>query len=223
MLGLDGVDRRKIYRELRTLGGKNARKIVMEMVARLPPHIRSHMLPLARFGMQFEISVEALAYVRDNMKGGGNLLVFGLGRDSSTWEAVNHRGRTAFIEDLDDWIERSTSESPHRQVYRVEYQTTVEDSMGYRLVADIPGLPVMANIEDGSWDIVVVDGPRGWAPELPGRASSVLAASRFVRSGGVILVDDYDRPLEKHICRLVFGRDADAVLCRERPVGVYRM
>ena len=212
-----------IYREFRRLGGVSARTIARTVIKGLPAHVRSHMLLLARFSMQFEISAEALAYVRSDMETGGSLLVFGLGRDSSTWEAVNYRGRTAFLEDLDEWIARSQAETPHREVHRIAYETTVEESIKYRAIADIPELPVIPGVENGSWDMVIVDGPRGWAPELPGRASSVLAARRFVRPGGAILVDDYDRPLERHICRIVFGRDADTVLAKGRPVGVYRV
>ena len=35
------------------------------------------------------------------------------------------------------------------------------------------------------------------------------------------MIDDVDRPLERHICQLVFGRQADRVLDPGRPVGVY--
>jgi hypothetical protein len=70
--------------------------------------------------------------------------------------------------------------------------------------------------------VVVVDGPRGDSPFTPGRASSIALAERLVADGGLVLVDDYERPLETHICAVVFGRGADVVVDPGRPVGVYR-
>jgi hypothetical protein len=68
---------------------------------------------------------------------------------------------------------------------------------------------------------VVVDGPKGYASGQPGRASSIALASRLVAPGGVVIIDAFDRPLERHISQLVFGRQADRVLDPRRPVGVY--
>ena len=56
------------------------------------------------------------------------------------------------------------------------------------------------------WDVVVVDGPYGWVriSRAERRASPWLG--QLVTPGGIVIVDDYDRAVERHACDLVFGR-----------------
>lgn len=187
----------------------------------LPAGALERMIPVVRFARGFEISARAVELVRDRLGGGGNLLVFSLGRDSSSWELVNRGGRTAFVEDLPEWIEFSRRQCPDREVYPIAYVTERDASMSFRRLEEVPTPALPESVTKTAWDVVVVDGPKGYASDQPGRASSIALASRLVAPNGIVLIDDYQRPLERHIGSLVFGRPADRVLDPGRPVGVY--
>ncbi|MCU1537945.1 MAG: hypothetical protein JWP82_2296 [Humibacillus sp.] len=152
---------------------------------------------------------------------GTRLLVFGLGRDAGIWETLNRRGLTAFVEDVPQWVALSLTENPARLVFPVTYETRFRTS-DYETAASIPLPALPVDLTSAGWDVVVVDAPQGFSDDSPGRASSIALAATLVRPGGVVLVDDYDRPLEARIARLVFGRAADAVIDPRRPVGLYR-
>ena len=147
--------------------------------------------------------------------------MFGLGLDSSTWELVNRSGRTVFLEDVPGWIDISGEEAPDREVYRITYETTLASSLRYEDRSEIPLPTLPGELTLTKWDVVVVDGPYGWGPETPGRSASISLAQCLVAPGGIVIVDDYDRPVERHSCDLVFGRPADEMLDTVRPVALF--
>lgn len=217
-----------MIRTYRAACGRTARRAVPPLrtatsaaLRLLPDPLVTRIIPVVRFARGFEISAQAIEVARDRLRPGSNLLVFSLGRDSSSWELVNRGGRTAFIEDLPEWIDFSRGQSPEREVHHVTYTTERDASMGYRSAEDVPLPALPESITQTAWDVVVVDGPKGYASGQPGRASSIAWASRLVAPAGIVLIDDYDRPLERHIGSLMFGRRADRVLDSERPVAVY--
>lgn len=189
---------------------------------RLPRRLTMVLLPAVRRLRGFQMSTVAMRRVGDHLSAGSGVLVFGLGRDSSTWEKLNEDGRTAFLEDLSEWLELSRRLAPSREVHLISYATTV-DTSDYTSVSDIPVPSLPPEISSRQWDVVVVDGPMGFAPDTPGRASSIALAARLVARGGVVLVDDFDRELERRISATVFGRGPDEVLDPSRPVGLYLM
>ena len=54
-----------------------------------------------------------------------NFLVFGLGHDSLMWTALNHGGRTVFLEEDKSWMERIKQKFPSVESYYVVYDTKV--------------------------------------------------------------------------------------------------
>lgn len=189
----------------------------------VPAPVALRCVPLLRAVERFEISARAVEFVRDSVRPGSLVLVFGVGRDSATWELVNRRGRTAFVEDLPEWVEFSRAQSGRREVHPIAYTTAVASGLGYAHIDEVPIPHLPEAVTSDQWDIVIVDGPKGAAPHQPGRASSIALAAQLVTSGGLVLIDDYDRPLEQHACRLAFGRAPDQVLDPARPVAVYRV
>jgi hypothetical protein len=188
---------------------------------RLPERARRHLVPALRFTVGFQISARAMEAARDHLGAGGRLLVIGLGLDSSTWELVNRGGRTAFVEDVPGWIDIARREAPGREVHQLTYSTTLATSLRYEEASEIP-LPTLPDaLAPAAWDVVVVDGPYGWGPETPGRAASIALSRELVSPGGVVIVDDYDRAVERHTCDLVFGRPADRLLDPRRPVALF--
>ncbi len=191
------------------------------LLLRIPEFARRYLVRALRFTYGFQISAKAVATARDYLGTGGRLLVFGLGLDSSTWELVNRSGRTVFLEDVPGWIDISSEEAPDREVYRITYETTLASSLRYEDRSEIPLPTLPGELTLTKWDVVVVDGPYGWGPETPGRSASISLAQCLVAPGGIVIVDDYDRPVERHSCDLVFGRPADEMLDTVRPVALF--
>ncbi|CAN6349207.1 unnamed protein product [Urochloa humidicola] len=150
-----------------------------------------------------------------------NFLVFGLGHDSPMWAALNHGGRTVFLEEDASWIETVGSAHPALESYHVRYDTVLTDSgdllelrhhpacvaqpdlasaaaAGCRLA--LRGLPPA--FREVEWDLVMVDAPTGWTPESPGRMGAIYTAGMAARArrpgnGATdVFVHDVDRPVE---------------------------
>ncbi|CAN6339949.1 unnamed protein product [Urochloa humidicola] len=150
-----------------------------------------------------------------------NFLVFGLGHDSPMWAALNHGGRTVFLEEDESWIATVRSNHPSLESYHVRYDTVLTDSgallelrnhpscvaqpdlasaaeAGCRLaLRNLP--PVFREVE---WDLIMVDAPTGWTPESPGRMGAIYTAGMAARArrpgnGDTdVFVHDVDRPVE---------------------------
>ena len=114
------------------------------------------------------------------------VLIFGQGRDSELWTEGNKGGVTVFLEDVAKWFR----EIPNAESHLVTY----------------PGLVVPDHVRQVSWDIILVDGPRGCKPEHPGRGESIRASSELVATDGIVFVHDYDRPAERSFCRQHLGQ-----------------
>ncbi|KAL3513467.1 hypothetical protein ACH5RR_026184 [Cinchona calisaya] len=145
-----------------------------------------------------------------------NFLVFGLGHDSLMWTALNHGGRTVFLEEDKSWIEQVKRQLPNLESYYVAYDTKVTQAdelmeVGMKeeckVVSDprlsqcglaLKGFP--SEVYDIEWDLIMVDAPTGWHDEAPGRMSAVYTAGLMARnreSGETdVFVHDVDRVVE---------------------------
>nr|ACG27201.1 plant-specific domain TIGR01627 family protein [Zea mays] len=155
-----------------------------------------------------------------------NFLVFGLGLDSPLWAALNHGGRTVFLEEDAAWITSVRGRHPALESHHVAYDTALADAdalLGLRAhpacVAQpdlaaaaaascrlaLRGLPpVFAGLD---WDLVMVDAPTGWTPRAPGRMGAIYTAgmaARARRPGAGpthVFVHDVDRSIEDAFSR----------------------
>ncbi|XP_062076879.1 glucuronoxylan 4-O-methyltransferase 3-like [Humulus lupulus] len=149
-----------------------------------------------------------------------NFLVFGLGHDSLMWAALNHGGRTVFLEEDNSWIEQIRRRMPGLESYHVEYDTKVHQAdelmkigtdeageEGCRVVGDprfstcrlaLKNFP--SDVYDTEWDLIMVDAPTGYVPHAPGRMTAIYTAGLMARnreSGETdVFVHDVDRPVE---------------------------
>ena len=114
------------------------------------------------------------------------VLIFGQGRDSDLWTEGNKGGTTVFLEDVAKWFR----EIPNAESHLVTY----------------PGLVVPDHVRQVSWNVILVDGPRGFKTEHPGRGESIRAASELVAPDGIVFVHDYDRPAERSFCDQHLGK-----------------
>ncbi|RXI03509.1 hypothetical protein DVH24_004161 [Malus domestica] len=71
-----------------------------------------------------EVSVSAAVL---SQKSPCNFLVFGLGFDNLIWTALNHGGRTIFLEEDNSWIDQIKQKLPGLEAYHVEYDTKLRN------------------------------------------------------------------------------------------------
>ena len=150
-----------------------------------------------------------------------NFLVFGLGFDSPMWAALNHGGRTVFLEEDASWIADVRSKHPSLESYHVTYDTVLTDADALLELRDHPACvaqPDLASAAEAScrlalrglppvfheleWDLIMVDAPTGWTPQSPGRMGAIYTAGMAARARRPgdgptdVFVHDVDRPVE---------------------------
>ena len=134
----------------------------------------------------------------------GNVLVFGVGKDSFLWHSINESGNTLFLEDIRKWIRFSRKVNPEINVIKVGYTTRMKNwekllNKKDRLMMKLPDY-----IKNTVWDVVFVDGPRGYNDKVPGRMQSIYAASKL--KARHVLVHDCDREVEETYFKQCLGQ-----------------
>ncbi|KAK9076206.1 hypothetical protein SSX86_004539 [Deinandra increscens subsp. villosa] len=150
-----------------------------------------------------------------------NFLVFGLGHDSLMWAAFNPAGLTLFLEEDPKWVHTVLKTAPDLRAAHVSYRTHLSESdellKTYRSEPEcgpekayikgntrcrlaLTGLPEV--VYDKEWDMIMIDAPRGWFAEAPGRMGAIYSAAvmaRNRRGSGVthVFLHDVDRKVEK--------------------------
>ena len=160
-----------------------------------------------------EISVTARVLEK---KSPCNFLVFGLGHDSLMWTALNHGGRTIFLEEDEAWIETIRKQFPQLESYHVKYDTKVTQADELLESGRLPECTVIGDVKfsecrlalrelprvfyETEWDLIMVDAPTGWIPEAPGRMGAIYTAgmaARGKKEGETdVFVHDVDRIVE---------------------------
>ncbi|KAG0489249.1 hypothetical protein HPP92_008060 [Vanilla planifolia] len=152
-------------------------------------------------------------------KPNGNLLFFGINPQLLALAEADGVRTAIFLEDDPERIrrfrpQRHRGTTVHRVSYREEAHRAYEllrhgrEDAGCRRrvlgrdassrcrlrLNDLP-----REVYDKSWDVVVVDGPRGDRPEAPGRMAAIYtaAAMAWTRNETDVLVHDVDRTIEK--------------------------
>ncbi|CAM0946739.1 unnamed protein product [Alopecurus aequalis] len=162
-----------------------------------------------------------------------NLLVFGLGAETPLWRALNHGGRTVFLDENPFYVAHmEAAHGPGLEAYDVSYATAVREltdllaharasrraecrpvqnllfSECRLAITDLPNA-----LYDVAWDVVLVDGPHGYAEGSPGRMAAIYSAAVMARTKGKetdVMVHDFQREVES-VCAREF-------LCEENRV-----
>ena len=134
----------------------------------------------------------------------GNVLVFGVGKDSSLWYSLNAGGNTVFLENIRKWIRFSRKLSPEINILKVSYSTRRRDWKKLLNKNDHLQMKLPDFVKNTVWDVVFVDGPRGYNDKVPGRMQSIYSAAQL--RARHILVHDCDRVVEKTYFEQFLGK-----------------
>lgn len=136
------------------------------------------------------------------------LLVFGLGRDSRLWHALNPGGATVFLEEDPEWYRIVRAQSPFLRAHLVAYRTRLDHAdlllASYKHypsclpgVGDDAGTPVRVRgnakcplalhnlppeVYEREWDMIMVDAPKGYFASAPGRMAAIWTAAVMARA-----------------------------------------
>ncbi|THU53939.1 hypothetical protein C4D60_Mb10t19690 [Musa balbisiana] len=176
-------------------------------------------------GKMTEGDLRAIAAVL-RQRGPCNLLVFGIGHETPLWRALNHGGRTVFVDENEYYVAHVEGRNPGLEAYDVSYTTKVREMpeliaaarqhlrgecrpVQNLLFSDCPlAINDLPNqLYDVAWDVILVDGPKGFSAAEPGRMSAIFTAAVMARSSARapvdVLVHDYNRKVEK-LCSAEF-------------------
>jgi hypothetical protein len=102
-----------------------------------------------------------------------DVLVFGVGAESATWREANCGGRTVFVEQSQQWLDKIKGGAPGLEAYLVTYRGRVDQADAFY---EAPWLMEMPQaVRSTCFDVVLIDGPKGETLDAPGR----LEAAHF--------------------------------------------
>ncbi|KAL1804552.1 hypothetical protein DCAR_0936209 [Daucus carota subsp. sativus] len=159
-----------------------------------------------------------------------NFLVFGLGHDSQMWHSFNPRGTTLFLEEDPKWVQTILKTAPFLNARHVIYRTKLSEAdkllQSYRWQPECTQMMFLRGndkcrlaltelpeeVYDKEWDLIMIDAPRGYFPEAPGRmaaiySAAVMARNRKGKGETHVFLHDVDRRVEKAY--------AEEFLCRK--------
>jgi hypothetical protein len=146
-----------------------------------------------------------------------NFLVFGLGNDSPMWVDINRFGRTLFVENDPKWFEVVKEQNPSIDARLVDYG----DVSVVKSLADPMTIIKSANppdfLREQSWDVILIDGPRGYKPHHPGRAIPICWSAMIKNRQTDIFIDDANRDLERLFSDLLLRPGASNTVTVPRP------
>jgi hypothetical protein len=122
-------------------------------------------------------------------------LIYGVGNDSKYWDRICN---ATFIEQDTIWAEKSGV--PSSKIILYQYGTTVNGSFGLTMEQ----MTAFPKPTKEKYDVIIIDAPTGYNDKCPGRLLPVFWAKSMLNDGGIVYIDDCDRPLEKYAIEKFF-------------------
>ncbi|RZC86877.1 hypothetical protein C5167_030233 [Papaver somniferum] len=137
------------------------------------------------------------------------------------WAAFNPRGTTLFLEEDPEWVQTVLKDASFLHAHTVTYRTELHEAddliKSYRNVPScLPGNAYVNGntgcklaltnlpdeVYDKEWDLIMIDAPKGYFPEAPGRMGAIWTAAVMARNRkgpGVthVFLHDVNRKVEK--------------------------
>jgi len=145
-----------------------------------------------------------------------NLLVFGTGHDSKFWATTNRGGRTVFLENIHEWIDKTRESVGNAEIYKVDYKTKLTQWGELLNNHEKLEMDLHESVSDTKWDIIIIDSPKGNADVDPGRMQSIYMASKLRSDDCHIYVHDTHREVESTYCHAYLGEVKDKVYGRTK-------
>ena len=163
---------------------------------------------------KIQLSKKVINDVFSNFTSNTKMLVFGLGYDSKMW--YNGNRNTYFIENKDAYIKLNENDIPKDNIIKYEYKNINVKKSLKMSDNDIREYNVPEKINQlGPFDIIIIDGPKGWSGEKPGRLIPYYWTTHLSKKGTIIYGDDSSRPLESY-CINKFFKDKEKFIFKER-------
>ena len=149
----------------------------------------------------YQLSVNEYLLIAETLhkKAPCNMLVFGVGKDSSLWMELNRGGNTVFLEDQESWLESAREQLPGIDAYQVSYRTTRTQWRKLLKNPQALWMELPKSIFERKWDIIFVDAPHGHIKTSPGRMQSIYMAALLAHrdnSRCEVFIHDCDRNVE---------------------------
>ncbi|KAE8666535.1 Glucuronoxylan 4-O-methyltransferase 3 [Hibiscus syriacus] len=111
--------------------------------------------------------------------------------------ALNHGGRTVFLEEDKAWIQQMKQKFPGLEYHRILHESSPIDALletgtkeeSCRVVSDprfskceLAHKGFSSEIYDVKWDLIMVDAPTGFHDEAPGRMNAIYTAGLMART-----------------------------------------
>ena len=155
------------------------------------------------YNKNIQIDKKVINDVFSNFKSNTKMLVFGLGYDSKMWYEGNNKN-TYFVEDTKEYINLNLNDIPMDNIIEYKYNTTVENSFKLKDNEIRQNKLIETLTRLGPFDIILIDGPRGYNNNVPGRLIPCYWSTLLSKQGTIIYIDDSNRPLENYCINKFF-------------------
>jgi hypothetical protein len=154
------------------------------------------------YSEKIQLATQVIHDIYEHRNTHPKVLIYGLGYDSKMWWEM-FKGNVFFVEQNEEYIALNKNIPSDHILHYTPPHTIQEASTNiHKFIIDPPEWIV----QNGPYDLILVDGPTGYDIRQPGRLLPIAWLSKTTKNGTLAYVDDYLRNYEKH-CVNTLHRD----------------